>query len=104
MCARASAERTFDDSPASGRGSTRAQAALILVLECDRPMAGSVRLSLDGLDQILIGRGPTRTFKREQVRGTRTLTIRVPGRSMSANHARLCARSDHWVFEDDGST
>jgi hypothetical protein len=38
---------------------------LFLLLECERPTAGSSRHSLTGVDQVLIGRGHTRTVSRD---------------------------------------
>jgi DNA-binding NtrC family response regulator len=73
---------------------------LILLVECDRPSAGGVRVSLDGVKEIEVGRGKDRAFERD---GTR-LIVRVPDRWMSQAHARLRrAGASAWVLEDQGS-
>jgi hypothetical protein len=75
---------------------------LMVSLECDRPLAGSARFGLDGIEQIEIGRGEARSATR---RGhlVRTLELRIPGRSMSTTHARLVRVGYSWAIEDLGS-
>jgi transcriptional regulator of acetoin/glycerol metabolism len=76
---------------------------LVVALECDRPDAGSARYSLEDVDQVTIGRGDARRADRSD-RQAPTLDLRIPGRSMSAAHARLIRCGFGWVVEDLGST
>jgi DNA-binding NtrC family response regulator len=92
---------TFDDSPyALGPESLRQVAYLFVVLECDRPLAGGARYALDDVSQIEIGRGNERAGRLADGR----LRVSVPGRSMSATHARLTRLDGAWQLEDAGST
>jgi transcriptional regulator of acetoin/glycerol metabolism len=85
----------------AGRSERRAQnqPQLYLVLEADRPLAGSARHGLQGIDTIVIGRGADRTVERE---GNR-LTLRVADPWMSTSHAKLTRVADRWVLEDTQS-
>jgi DNA-binding NtrC family response regulator len=75
---------------------------LFLVLECDRPTAGSVRYRLDGVVRVELGRSNERSAHLDEAE--KTLRIGVPGRSMSATHARIVEKSGAFVLEDRGST
>lgn len=77
---------------------------LIVALECDRPLAGAARFCLEGVDRVLIGRGTERKCERRLEGGLVTLDVRVPGRSMSASHARLVRTGMEWAIDDLGST
>lgn len=96
---------TFDDD-ANRRAPHRAvqQPCLFVALECDRPTTPGCRCGLANIDQVLIGRGSERSITRRLVGGLRTLTVRVPGRSMSAMHARIIRSERGWVLQDTGST
>jgi transcriptional regulator with PAS, ATPase and Fis domain len=95
---------TFDDGeePCSSPAVVYAP-HLIVLLECDRPMAGSSRHCLEGVDQVTVGRGEERSWERASLCGLRTLDLRVPGRSLSAAHARLVPVGSAWAIEDSGS-
>jgi DNA-binding NtrC family response regulator len=74
-----------------------------VLLECDRPLAGSTRHCIDDVDCVLFRRGPVRRFTREAVAGVRTLTLEVPDRHMSSVHGGLRRFAGQWLFEDTGS-
>jgi transcriptional regulator of acetoin/glycerol metabolism len=76
---------------------------LFVVLEADRPTAGSARYSLADIDEIVIGRGSERRALREMAGTRRRLVVRVPGRFMSSDHARLWLENGAWVLEDSES-
>jgi transcriptional regulator of acetoin/glycerol metabolism len=98
-------EDTHDDKPfASEERSVPFAPQLVVVLECDRPLAGGARHALDGIDLVTIGRGPERKAERHVEGGLRTLDVRIPGRSVSATHARLVRAGSSWAVEDLGST
>jgi transcriptional regulator of acetoin/glycerol metabolism len=75
---------------------------LVVALECDRLHAGSARYGLEGVEQITIGRGDARVATRRD-RPAPTLDVRIPGRGMSAAHARLVRLGYSWAIEDLGS-
>jgi transcriptional regulator with AAA-type ATPase domain len=95
---------THDDggAPSSDRSITFAP-SLTVLLECDRPLAGSARYSLEGVDVVTIGRGTERVATRQVRDGVPTLDLRIPGRSVSASHARLVRDGASWTLEDAGS-
>jgi DNA-binding NtrC family response regulator len=72
---------------------------LILVLECSRPRAGSVRYRLNDLTGVALGRGSERRAERT---GTE-LTVRVPDKWMSSRHARIEPSFGRWVLTDTES-
>jgi DNA-binding NtrC family response regulator len=96
---------TQDDGPRDARPAdpSRETTQLFLVLEGDRPLAGGLRCSLEGVDEVLIGRGPERTVRRQLGEGRSILRIELPGRSVSGQHARLVRSRGAWILEDRGS-
>ena len=99
-------EETHDDSRTSGgRGSVPPAPQLVVVLECDRPLSGGARFTLDGSIS-----SPSAGAPSEALNGRRNgaceheLNVRVPGRSVSAAHARLVRVGSSWAVEDLGST
>ncbi len=95
--------QTFEDSAGAYLAEPkRVLPHLFLVLECDRPTAGGVRYCLDATTSIEIGRASERGAEEP---GTEPglLRIGVPGRSMSATHARIVQKDGSFVLEDRGS-
>ncbi len=88
-----------------GEGTERQRVAphLFLAFECARPTAQSARLSLEGVDEVVIGRGAERSAERAMESGRCVLTLRVADPSMSHTHARLTRGLGHWLVEDAGS-
>jgi DNA-binding NtrC family response regulator len=96
---------TLEDSPASHNNQVMpVRPHLFVVLECDQPTSGGARYALDGVDEVVIGRGSERGRSRGTVGGVHRLVLRIPGRSMSATHARLSCIDREWVLEDARST
>jgi transcriptional regulator of acetoin/glycerol metabolism len=77
--------------------------ALVLVLECARPLAGSLRFDLKGVDAVAIGRDERRSQARLEAAGERRLKIGVADHWMSSSHARLLKVMGQWLLEDSGS-
>jgi DNA-binding NtrC family response regulator len=75
-------------------------ARLVISLECDRPHAGGARLSLHGVDEVVLGRGPLRDIARD---GKSRMTVRLPAQTISATHARLVRAGPRWTIEDTAS-
>jgi transcriptional regulator with GAF, ATPase, and Fis domain len=75
---------------------------LFVVLEGERPTAGSLRCALRGIDEVRIGRAERRAVEREPG-GTR-LALGIPDPKMSTRHARVIRGPKGWTFEDLGST
>jgi pSer/pThr/pTyr-binding forkhead associated (FHA) protein len=90
---------SFHEDGKSGRVGPKPEPVLVLVLECGRPRAGSVRYRLSELTGISLGRGPER---RAEKTGTE-LTVRVPDKWMSSRHARIEPSFGRWVLTDTES-
>jgi pSer/pThr/pTyr-binding forkhead associated (FHA) protein len=90
---------SFHEDGKSGRVGPRPEPVLVLVLECGRPRAGSVRYRLSELTGVALGRGADRRAERA---GTE-LTIRVPDKWMSSRHARIEPSFGRWVLTDTES-
>jgi DNA-binding NtrC family response regulator len=71
------------------------------VVECDSPLSGSTRHCLDDIDEVIIGRGAERTFRRE--RCLRRLTLTVPDSLVSSTHAALRRTDGKWILQDMGA-
>jgi len=94
---------TFEDSGgAHATPPRRALTHLFLVLEGDRPTAGGVRYCLEGTTTVEFGRSNERSARTGDQ--PETLVVGVPGRSMSATHARIVRKDGGFVLEDLGST
>jgi transcriptional regulator with AAA-type ATPase domain len=92
---------TFEDSGGTHPSEPkRPLPHLFLVLECDRPTAGGVRYCLEGLELVELGRTDERSA---ETLDEKTLRGGVPGRSMSATHARIVRQGGGFVLEDRGS-
>ena len=89
---------TTEAGDATG-ATNRSVARLVLVLEANRPLAGSAGFDLDGIHTILVGRGRERTAERKDG----VLTVRVPDRRMSSQHAELRLQFIRWQLIDRGS-
>jgi DNA-binding NtrC family response regulator len=85
--------RTKEKPKEPERALPRRQPSLVLVFECDRPLAGGLSLPLAG--ELLIGRGAPRQLDGD--------TLRVPDGLMSSRHARLSPRGARFAIEDLGS-
>ena len=79
------------------------QPHLFLVLERHQPLSAPVRVALDGLDEVILGRGRSRAFEREDHRGVRRLWVRLEDGWLSTRHVRLTRVLRRWVLEDTGS-
>jgi transcriptional regulator with PAS, ATPase and Fis domain len=75
---------------------------LFIVLEGERPTAGSLRCALRDLDEVTFGRADQRAAQREPA--ARRLALGIPDRKMSGRHGRLIRGPGGWTFEDLGST
>jgi hypothetical protein len=95
-------DHTLEDFPSEGRRPS-GHDDLHIVLECDRPLAGSTRHCIDDVHQVLFRRGRERRFTREVESGTRSLVLEVPDSRMSSLHATLRRVDGHWLLEDAGS-
>src|SRR5262245_9033779 len=93
---------TLTPTPTSSR--VPARPFLFVALECERPLGGSARYALGGVDVVTIGRGSERAVQRRNDRGTRSLMISIPDPKMSRNHAKLERQGSCWALEDTGST
>ena len=90
---------SFHEDGRSGRIGPQPEAVLVLVLECGRPRAGSIRYRLADLTGVAIGRGSERRAER----AANDLTVRVPDKWMSSRHARIEPSFGRWVLTDTES-
>lgn len=72
---------------------------LYLVLDCERPLGASIRVSLADVKEVTFGRGAETSFARQGAR----LAIRLPDRWMSSTHARMTNVGGGWTLADLGS-
>ncbi len=96
-----STTQTLTEKPREGAGGARAVPMLVLALDCDRPTSGSLRLSLEEVDRVTIGRSSER--KHARVDGGRKLEIGVPDARTSSQHLALFREHGRWIAEDVGS-
>ncbi len=95
----------------SASGSTRSETArrdssrpvragqIYLVLSCHAPTAPPARISLDGLDEVTVGRGAARRIERKG----RRVVVELDDPWLSGAHARFVRRLSAWVLHDEGS-
>lgn len=76
---------------------------LYVIYEHARPRAAPLRIALEELDAVIIGRGQARSASLLVESGARTLDLRIPDARMSSRHARLSRVLGRWVLEDLGS-
>ncbi|HKE18005.1 MAG TPA: sigma 54-interacting transcriptional regulator [Kofleriaceae bacterium] len=69
---------------------------LVFAIDCARPHEHPWRVSLAGIDEVVIGRGAPRSVRRVE----RTAVVALPDASVSAVHARLRRVGGEWVVED----
>ena len=75
---------------------------LAVAFDCARPLAPPSRISLDGVEEVVVGRGVERRWEREE--NGRRLRLDLPDRWMSGVHFRLVREgAHHWQLRDEGS-
>ncbi len=87
---------TVSRSAVRGRRDAEVGAALVVLLECDRPLAGSSRHRLVGIDEVVIGRSATRQVERDGAR----LTLRFADARISTTHASITRADGAFVLAD----
>src|SRR5690606_7940943 len=92
-----------DGSPKSLPARHRRGAALIVLLEGDRPLAKSSRHSLAEVSQVILGRGSQRVASRPSGPHAGQMDLRIPDPRMSSTHAVLARVRDKWFIEDSAS-
>src|SRR5258706_3865067 len=73
---------------------------LFAVLQGDRPFDGASRHLLDGVDEVVLGRGDARKASRLTEGRRQILDLRFPDSRMSSTHARVVRADGGYVFED----
>jgi transcriptional regulator with AAA-type ATPase domain len=74
--------------------------ALYLLLECQRPTVGSLRVSLHGRSRVEVGRGERRAIAGD---GDASVRLTIPDPWMSESHAELACALGEWTIRDAGS-
>lgn len=72
---------------------------LVLAFECRHPFSAAIRLSLSDVDEVVVGRGIERIWKRHD----RRLELKLVDFEISRTHARLLRHDDGWLLTDLGS-
>jgi len=75
------------------------QPRLIVAFDCERPTVPGLRVSLAQTDEVLLGRGSERAWKRVR----RGVALAIADGEMSRQHARLSRTSGGWELSDLGS-
>jgi len=88
-----------DTSETEDRPTATTTAGLYLALECARPGAGAIRVSLEQVREVQLGRRPAR----EVLTTGPSMVVGVPDARMSTDHARLTLEFGAWILEDRGS-
>ncbi len=97
-------DETLSRPDVSGHQRTRVpEPYLVLALQSDRPLEGSCRHFLGKYDEVLVGRGAARECVSDVHDGKRRLTVRVPDRLVSKEHAWFIRAGERWMVEDAGS-
>jgi hypothetical protein len=98
-------EKTIrDDAASKASPEPRKLPYLFVVLECARPLAGGARLRIEGVDEVAIGRAPSRGATVESDGGKKRIALGVPDGRMSSRHATLARTPEGWVLTDARST
>jgi transcriptional regulator with PAS, ATPase and Fis domain len=100
----APAELTLDagDTRLSPPRQDRVESALVVALDCERPLGAASRHSLSGVDVVELGRGETGARRERTARGS-TLALQLNDPVVSTRHARLERQLDNYFLEDAGS-
>jgi transcriptional regulator with GAF, ATPase, and Fis domain len=88
---------TESDERPSQPGWREPAAHLVRVLDCDRPLAGSARHALGGVERVLIGRGDGAIERGAE------LHLTIADRWASTSHALLRRALGRWIVEDAGA-
>jgi sigma-54 dependent transcriptional regulator, acetoin dehydrogenase operon transcriptional activator AcoR len=90
---------TISHDQSATPGDTITADELVLLIECDRPQAGSSRHRLNDIDEIVIGRGVERSVERNDGR----LVVRVPDGRVSTTHAYIRRHEGAFFIQDAGA-
>jgi hypothetical protein len=93
------AESTLTTFGDSSRRASGAAPFLFLLVECERPAAGSVRYRLDRVDTVVFGRGPARGAEIGAEGRARVLRIALDDRRVSSEHDSQWTRTDTYASE-----
>jgi DNA-binding NtrC family response regulator len=94
----------LDSGIAAAAPRPMATPCLFVVLEGERPLVGGARHSLGGVTEVTFRRGARRSFERQGSGKAQKLTVALPSKYLSGEHARLQSTPDGWVLEDLGSS
>ena len=102
MTGLANSTQTFSDQGAA-RAASPGAPYLFVVLEAARPLAGGARLRLDALDEVVIGRAPSRAVAFDTSEGRRRAVLGLPDARVSGKHASISRTGVGWTLRDHGS-
>jgi DNA-binding NtrC family response regulator len=87
---------TREAEPSSELDRDRELPRLLVAFECRRPLVPALRLSMAGLDELQVGRGADRTWRR----AGRRLELQLSDHEISRRHVQLQRRDDGWELAD----
>ncbi|MFZ5443433.1 MAG: sigma 54-interacting transcriptional regulator [Myxococcota bacterium] len=96
-------QSTLTEGFSAGPSGGKTAASLFRVLDADRPCGPGARVSLEGVDEVLLGRADRHQVLKLEANGSRVLKLGVADRWMSGQHARLSRVMRAWVLEDTKS-
>jgi transcriptional regulator with PAS, ATPase and Fis domain len=76
---------------------------LFLMMQASRPLLPTVRIALDNVEEVLIGRGPERKVEKKAEGRTRRVIITSPDSMMSREHVKLMRLQGKWLASDSSS-
>ncbi len=79
------------------------RAHLFVAMSCASPLEAPSRHSLEGIDEVCIGRATTRGVVRSEENERRRITLPLADPHVSSAHARIVRSDGGWRFEDLGS-
>ena len=94
---------TLSQDPRTSARDRSRRTHLYLVLEGGRPTANGLRLGLDGVSEVRLGRGEGRRVHRGEDATGKFAELTLPDGWMSSKHARLVRAVGQWMLEDQGA-
>src|SRR6185436_9389927 len=73
------------------------------MMQASRPLVPTVRIALDSVEEVTIGRGPERKVEKRTEGRAKKIAITSPDSMMSRDHVKLIRLQGKWVASDAGS-
>ncbi|MCC7381379.1 MAG: sigma 54-interacting transcriptional regulator [Deltaproteobacteria bacterium] len=96
-------DRTLSLTGSPSSGAARAEPYLVLSLSAGAPLEPSLRVRLNDIDLVNVGRGDQGSAQRVDEAGLRGVELRLADLRASSKHVQLSRALGRWVLEDLGS-